>query len=53
MVVEGIDRFHVAALDEPAMTGFRRYQQLGGTTVNVGFEDLPQAQDYVRFLMEG
>ena len=53
MVIEGIDRFHVAALDEPAMTGFRRYQQLGGTTIDVGFEDLPRAKDYVRFLMEG
>lgn len=53
MSIKGVDRFHVAALDEPAMTGFKRYQALGCTTIDKGLEDLPRAEDYVRFLMEG
>lgn len=53
MSIDGIDRFHVAALDQPAMTGFRRYQADGNTKVDAGMEELPRAEDYVRFLMEG
>lgn len=51
MVIDGVDRFHVAALDEPALTGFRRYQTDGKESSAP--EDLPCATDYVRFLMEG
>lgn len=51
MVIEGVDRFHVAALDEPALTGFRRYQ--ADSKDSSATEDLPCATDYVRFLMEG
>ncbi|MDB5823679.1 MAG: hypothetical protein JWR21_2383 [Herminiimonas sp.] len=53
MCVDGIDRFHVAALSEPAMTGFRRYQAEGNVKVEPGFESLPRAEDYVQFLMKG
>jgi hypothetical protein len=51
--IDGAERFHLAALDEPALTEFQRYQavhaKLGAETVN----NLPRAEDYVRFLMEG
>lgn len=51
--IEGVERFHLAALDEPALTEFQRYQaghnKLGTELV----DNLPRAEDYVRFLMEG
>lgn len=53
MAIDGTDRFHVAALDEPAMTGFQRYRAEGNVKIEAGMEDLPRAEDYVRFLMEG
>lgn len=52
MTIDGVDRFHVAALDEPAMTGFRRFQANGCAPADAGLEELPRATDYVRFLME-
>jgi hypothetical protein len=51
--LEGAVRFHVAALDEPALTGFRRHRAAAGGNVEAGLEDLPLADGYVRFLMEG
>lgn len=51
--IDGTDRFHVASLVEPAMTGFRRYQADGCIKDDPGMEHLPRAQDYVRFLVEG
>lgn len=50
--VDGIDRFHVAALDEPAFTGFRRYRAVSGVAVEAGFEDMPCAAEYITFLMK-
>lgn len=51
--MNGVDYFHLAALDEPASTEFQRYQayhaKLGGEPLN----NLQRAEDYVRFLMEG
>lgn len=51
--IDGIERFHLAALEEPALTEFQRYQayhaKLGAQPAN----NLPRAEDYVRFLMEG
>lgn len=52
LAIEGEDRFHVAALDEPALTGFQRYQADGHIKDAEGMENLPRAKDYVRFLME-
>jgi hypothetical protein len=45
------DRFHIAALEEPALTGFRRFYQ--GDTGGGPVDGLIPAQDYVRFLMRG
>lgn len=51
--MDGVDYFHLAALEEPALTEFQRYQayhaRLGATPLN----NLQRAEDYVRFLMEG
>jgi hypothetical protein len=51
--IDGVERFHLAALDEPALTEFQRYQayhaKLGAEPLN----NLQRADDYVRFLMEG
>lgn len=52
MAIEGVQRFHVAALDEPAMSGFQRYQAAGHVKVDAGMEGLPRAEDYVLFLMK-
>lgn len=53
MRIEGADRFHIAALNEPAMTGFRRYQIMCNLKSQAPADDLPNAEHYVRFLMEG
>ena len=53
MAIDGVDRFHVASLAEPAMTGFLQYQSAGHVQAEKGFEDLPRAEDYVRFLVQG
>ncbi|MGB9109845.1 MAG: hypothetical protein WCC39_14280 [Telluria sp.] len=51
--MDGLDYFHLAALDEPALTEFQRYRahhaKLGAQPLN----NLQRAEDYVRFLMEG
>ncbi len=49
MVIDGVDRFHVEALTEPARTGFVRYQALRLPTAAP--EQLAKADDYVQFLM--
>lgn len=49
--VDGMDRFHIAALDEPALTGFRRHLALHKPAE--ADNQLPAAEDYVRFLMRG
>lgn len=46
--IDGDDRFHIQALAEPARTGFRRY--LSGRKET---DELPRAEDYVRFLTRG
>ncbi|MBC7500580.1 MAG: hypothetical protein H7315_08785 [Herminiimonas sp.] len=51
MMVGGVLRFHVAALAEPAMTGFRRYLDSG--TVDCDDNDLPNAELYAIFLANG
>ncbi len=52
MVVNGVDRFHVNALTEPALTGFARYRGINFPTTAPP-EPLAKAEDYVRFLMQG
>jgi hypothetical protein len=51
--IEGIERFHLAALDEPALTEFQRYQTIHAKVGAEPVSNLPRAEDYVRFLMEG
>ncbi len=46
LVIDGVERFHIAALAEPARTGFMRH--MGGAA-----EVMPRAEDYVAFLMRG
>ena len=46
LVIDGVERFHIAALAEPARTGFIRH--MGGAT-----DVMPRAADYVAFLMRG
>ena len=50
--LEGVDRFHVEALAEPAKTGFERFRGANFPT-NEAPESLAKAQDYVSFLMRG
>ncbi len=49
--IDGVDRFHIAALDEPARTGFQRY--LAVRSHPDADCAMPAAADYVRFLMKG
>jgi hypothetical protein len=49
MVIDGVDRFHLEALTEPARTGFIRHQTLRAPTAAP--EQLPRADEYVQFLM--
>ncbi len=51
MKVDGVDRFHVNVLPEPARTGFERYRNNFPTTASP--EPLAKAEDYVKFLMQG
>lgn len=51
--MDGIERFHLAALDEPALTEFQRYQTVTAKCGAEPVNNLPRAEDYVRFLMEG
>jgi hypothetical protein len=51
--IDGTERFHLAALDEPASTEFQRYQTLTAKRGAEPVNNLPRAEDYVRFLMEG
>lgn len=51
--IDGTERFHLAALDEPALTEFQRYQALTAKRGAEPVNNLPRAEDYVRFLMEG
>lgn len=50
--IDGVDRFHVEALTEPARTGFERYRGANFPTMQAP-EPLAKAQDYVSFLMRG
>lgn len=52
MTVDGIDRFHPAALAEPAFTGFQRYLADGNLQGDAQ-DDLLRSEEYVRFLMQG
>jgi hypothetical protein len=52
MSVEGVDRFHIEALTEPAKTGFQRYRGACFPTTHAP-DPLPKAEDYVKFLMRG
>lgn len=49
--VDGIDRFHIASLNEPALSGFRRYLQVRKPAE--ADDPFPAAADYVDFLMRG
>lgn len=51
MTVDGIDRFDVEALAEPAKTGFNRFRSPAGSALPP--DPMPKAEDYVRFLMQG
>lgn len=50
--IDGVERFHIEALEEPARTGFKRYLagKRGAREEPAG---MPRAEDYVRFLMRG
>lgn len=48
MKMDGVERFHLEALTEPAKTGFKRYLARQFPTTNP--EPLPKAEDYVHFL---
>lgn len=49
MNIDGEERFHMAALAEPARTGFQRYLALRYPTAEP--QQLPKADDYVHFLV--
>lgn len=48
--VDGIERFDIENLTEPARTGFNRYRAPAGTAKA---DAMPLAEDYVRFLTAG
>jgi len=48
--MDGVDKFDVNALAEPAKTGFQRF--MGSYAMNAP-QTLAKAEDYVRFLMRG
>jgi hypothetical protein len=50
--VDGVERFHVNSLTEPARTGFERYRGINFPTTAPP-EPLAKAEDYVKFLMQG
>lgn len=52
MDIDGTPRFHIAALREPAFTGFRRYRDEHKTTDAPGMESLPRKEDYQHFLLK-
>jgi hypothetical protein len=52
ITIDGIERFHIASLNEPAFTGFRRFQADGGVVVEAGFENMPRGTDYFKFMHE-
>jgi len=52
MDIDGTRRFHIAALDEPAFTGFRRYWEERKGADASGLDSLPREDDYKRFLLE-
>lgn len=49
--VDGVDRFDIEALAEPAKTGFNRFRSPAGCATPA--DPMPKAEDYVRFLMGG
>lgn len=51
--IEGVERFHIAALEEPALTEFQRHQTLFAKLGAEPVTNLPRAEDYVHFLMKG
>jgi hypothetical protein len=50
--VDGVERFHVDALNEPAKTGFARYRRASLIESEVP-EPMAKGEDYVRFLIQG
>lgn len=52
MRIDGVDRFHIDALAEPARTGFLRHMGANFPQTNPP-DPLPKAEDYVLFLMKG
>ncbi|NKE67617.1 hypothetical protein RAMLITH_17480 [Ramlibacter sp. RBP-2] len=48
--VDGVERFDIENLEEPARTGFDRYRAPAGTTSP---DPMPKAEDYARFLTRG
>lgn len=51
MKVDGVDRFHIDALPQPARAGFDRYRAPVG--VAVAPDPMPKLDDYARFLAAG
>lgn len=51
--IDGVERFHLAALDEPALSEFQRFQAIAANRGAEAVNDLPRAEDYVRFLLQG
>lgn len=49
--IDGVDRFDIEALAEPAKTGFNRFRSPAGCATPA--DPMPRAEDYVRFLMQG
>lgn len=52
MKVDGVERFHIDALAEPAKTGFQRYRGVTLPT-SAAPDPMPKADEYARFLMKG
>ena len=51
MKVDGVDRFHIDALPQPARAGFDRYRAPLGATMPP--DPMPKVEDYVLFLKAG
>lgn len=50
ITIDGVARFDINSLQEPARTGFNRYRGVAGTAT---LDPMPRADDYVRFLTGG
>lgn len=49
--VDGVDRFHIDSLPQPARTGFDRYRAPMGSAEPP--DPMPKVDDYIRFLVAG